>query len=62
VRDTLWSLRRSRSGASSWLVEGTEVVTADLMGGCSGIVHFFLRCAHPGSRMGPPLLLDPILD
>jgi hypothetical protein len=63
VRDTLWNLRRSsRSGASTWLVEGGVgvVPTADLMVGVAGIVHFFLRSSLSGARMGPPLLLDPI--
>ena len=61
VWDALWNLRwSSRNGASTWLVEGANVPTADLMVGSAGIVHFLLRASLSGERMGPPLLLDPI--
>lgn len=61
VWDALWNLRRSSSdGASTWLVEGGDRPTADLMVGGAGIVHFLLRASLARAPMGPPLLLDPI--
>jgi hypothetical protein len=61
MRDVLWALRRSStSGGSTWLVESPSVATADLMVGCGGIVHFFLRASLPAAGIGLPLLLDPL--
>ena len=61
VLDVLWALRRgSKTGAAAWLVESTYGPTADLMVGCSGIVHLFLRASLPPTPLGLPLLLDPL--
>jgi lantibiotic modifying enzyme len=46
--------RKSELGAS-WLVEGVKH-TADLMVGCSGIIHFFLKIN--GGRFGFPAMLN----
>jgi serine/threonine protein kinase len=49
-----------QKGASVWAVESPHAITADLMVGCGGIVHLFLRASIPAAPMGPPLLLDPL--
>ena len=60
VADALWNLRcqTPRRGAA-WLVENPNASTADLMVGCGGVVHFFLRASQTAS-IGLPLLLDPL--
>jgi len=60
VVHVLRNLRRTRDGASVWSVENPNAVTADLMVGCGGIVHLFLRASMPRASIGPPLLLDPL--
>jgi class IV lanthipeptide synthase len=60
VCTVLWNLRRAKRGSATWLVEGVEAPTADLMVGAGGVVHFLLRCSQFTGAMGAPLLLDPI--
>ena len=50
--------KENDDGAMTWLVEDPHAPTADLMAGCSGVVHFLLRCSLPEERIGLPLLLD----
>ena len=52
--------RKDARGRLSWLVEGPNAVTADLMVGTSGLFHFLLRLVRPGAPMGPPLLSGPV--
>ncbi len=49
--------RKTKYGGLSWLAEG-EKPTADLMVGCSGIIHFFLRMN--GARFGFPAILSSV--
>jgi lantibiotic modifying enzyme len=51
--------RKDAAGRFSWLVEGPDAVTADLMVGTSGIFHFMLRLAGRAELLGPPLLANP---
>ncbi len=60
VVHVLRNLRRTQDGASVWSVENPNAVTGDLMVGCGGIVHLFLRASMLQASIGPPLLLDPL--
>jgi hypothetical protein len=60
VYTVLWNLRRAKGGSATWLVEGIEAPTGDLMVGAGGVVHFLLRWSQFTGAMGAPLLLDPI--
>lgn len=60
VADLLFALRRDEGGAVTWLVEDPQAVTADLMVGTSGVVHFFARLSGLSGTLGFPLLLDPL--
>ncbi|MCU5605984.1 protein kinase/lanthionine synthetase C family protein [Bacillus cereus] len=44
----------------TWSVENSTDITADLMVGGGGILHFLLRFSLQGKEMGFPLLLNPI--
>jgi lantibiotic modifying enzyme len=58
IAQTLHCMGMSGDGGVTWLVEDRLFPTADLMVGCGGIVHLFLRlCASP--EFGPPLMLAP---
>lgn len=50
---------RTDDGSSTWLVEDRLRPTADLMVGCGGIVHLFLRLCPQLPDPGSPLLLGP---
>jgi len=39
--------RKNEDGSYYWLTEGSEFPTADLMVGCSGILHYLLRYSNP---------------
>jgi hypothetical protein len=45
----------ARDDFSYWLVDDTQSVTADLMVGMGGILHYLLRCHSPG-LIGLPML------
>ena len=53
----LSSLARQEKDQTTWLVENPHVATADLMGGCAGLIHFLARLTEPGQNLGFPLLL-----
>jgi hypothetical protein len=52
------SLARDDDDYVTWLVENPHVPTADLMAGCSGVIHFLVRLAKNGEGISFPLLLD----
>lgn len=57
---TLYNLRKEEKRGWVWPVQDTKNITADLMTGCAGIVHFFLRLLLEGREIGMPLLLNPV--
>ena len=60
IADLLISLSREQNKHSlTWLVEGENFPTADLMIGSGGIIHFLLKFAH-SKHVGCRLLLDPL--
>jgi serine/threonine protein kinase len=52
--------RETEHKSVSWLVENADVVTADLMVGSSGVIHFLLRMTAGNKNLGFPLLLGPV--
>lgn len=57
IQRQLLSVASRQADAAIWLVE--DSLTADLMIGSSGIVHFLLK-SKINDRLGFPLLLDPL--
>jgi len=58
IGKTLRALAKIDADGASWLVENPIQPTADLMIGCSGIVHFLARLeAIPDIQFGMPLLI-----
>jgi serine/threonine protein kinase len=61
VANTLFQLRHeTKNGSVIWLAEDPHNATADLMVGAGGVLHFFLRLSLFPSKLGFPLLLDPL--
>jgi serine/threonine protein kinase len=57
IATTLYFLSRAQNPrASTWLVEDPNMPTADLMVGCSGVLHFLLRMTEATEALGFPLL------
>lgn len=57
---TIYNLRFELSDQSYvWLVENAHLPTSDLMGGISGVLHFYLRLWLKGNEIGFPMLMNP---
>jgi len=57
---TLYNLRNEKDNGWVWPVQDPKFITSDLMTGCSGVVHFYLRLFLEGRYIGMPLLLSPM--
>ena len=60
IARVLGNSSRKADNGLVWAVQDMHSITADLMTGCSGILHFFLRFLFDGREMGFPLLPGPI--
>lgn len=60
IASVLFNFRKNIDKGVVWAVQDTNVITADLMIGCSGIIHFFLRLVLGGQEIGFPMLPEPL--